>query len=97
MAAITLSVQARDELDAIVDYYTRVGAAGFSEIVEESIVQRLRSLIQYPRMGRVVPEIMDESIRELLYRNFRIVYSVSADDAEVLILTIFHSSKEFGV
>ena len=97
MAAITLSVQARDELDAIIDYYAKVGASGFSEIIEESIVQRLRSLIRYPRIGRVVPEIMDESIRELLYRNFRIVYSVSADGTEVLILTIIHSPKEFSV
>jgi len=47
-------------------------------------------------MGRIVPEIGDEAIREVLYRNYRIAYVVDRDDKEVDVLTIFHSSQQFG-
>ena len=47
-------------------------------------------------MGRVVPEIGDEAMREVIYRNYRIVYVVDRDDEEVEVLTIFHSSRQFG-
>ena len=51
---------------------------------------------RFPRMGRVVPEIGDEAIREVIYRQYRIIYVVDRDDEEVEVLTIFHSSQQFG-
>ena len=47
-----------------------------------------------PNMGRIVPEIGDESIRELIYRQYRIIYIV--DDGSAEILTVYHSSRQFG-
>lgn len=96
MAHVRLTEQARNELEAILDYYERVGAADFAEVFEEKIIEKMRSLGQFPRMGRAVPEIEDEAIREVLYRDYRIVYIVDEDDAAVDVLTIFHSSQQFG-
>lgn len=59
------------------------------------VIEKVRPLERSPRMGRMVPEIQDEVIREVLYRNYRIVYVVDRDDEEVEILTIFHSSQQF--
>ncbi|MCC5668610.1 type II toxin-antitoxin system RelE/ParE family toxin [Nostoc sp. CHAB 5784] len=42
--------------------------------------------------GRVVPEIAQEDIREIIFGNYRIVYLVSDD--QVNILTVFHSSRQ---
>jgi plasmid stabilization system protein ParE len=89
-------VQARAELDAIIEYYERVGAAEFAEVLEENVLERIRQLEHFPRLGREVPEIEDRAIRELLYRNYRIVYVVDRDDEEISLLTIFHSSQQFG-
>ncbi len=96
MAQIRFTGQAQDELDAIVEYYERVGATQFAEVFEEKVIEKVRPLERFPRMGRMVPEIRDEAIREVLYRNYRIVYVVDQDDEEVEILTIFHSSQQFG-
>lgn len=96
MAHVRLTEQARNELEAILDYYERVGAADFAEVFEEKIIEKMRSLEQFPRMGRAVPEIEDEAIREVLYRDYRIVYIVDQDDEAVDVLTIFHSSQQFG-
>ena len=45
----------------------------------------------FSEIGRVVPEYDNEKIREILYRNYRIVYII--DDKIVEILTVFHGSK----
>lgn len=33
-------------------------------------------------MGRIVPEVGDDAIRELIYRDYRSIYVVDADDTE---------------
>lgn len=96
MARVRLTEQAQSELDAIIEYYERVGAVEFAEVFEEKVIEKIRRLEQFPRMGRIVPEIGDEAIREVLYRNYRIVYVVDREDEEIDVLTIFHSSQQFG-
>jgi plasmid stabilization system protein ParE len=96
VARVRLTEQAQNELDAIIEYYERVGASDFAEVFEEKVIEKIRPLEQFPRMGRTVPEIGDEAIREVLYRNHRIVYVVDRDDEEVEVLTIFYSSQQFG-
>lgn len=96
MAHVRLTKQAQEELDAIIEYYERVGAADFAAILEEKVIEHMRRLEHFPRMGRVVPEIEDDAVREVLYRNYRIVYVVDRDEEEVEVLTIFHSSQQFG-
>lgn len=96
MARVRLTEQAQNELDAIIEYYEQIGAADFAEVFEEKVIEKIRPLEQFPRMGRIVPEIDDESIREVVYRDYRIVYVLDRDDEEVEVLTIFHSSQQFG-
>lgn len=96
MAHVRLTEQAQNELDAIIDYYERVGATDFAEVFEEQIIEKVRPLAEFPRMGRIVPEIDDEAIREIIYRDYRIVYVVDQNDETVDVLTIFHSSQQLG-
>ena len=96
MATVRLSSQAERELSAVLDYYDLIGASGFAEVFEAKLIEKLRRLEQFPRLGRIVPEIRDESIREVLHRNYRIVYMLDRDEEEVLVLTIFHSAQQFG-
>lgn len=96
MARIRLTRQAQDELDAVIDYYERVGASDFASVFEEKVIEKLRALERFPWMGRIVPEIKDDAIREVIYRNYRIVYVVDRDEEDVEVLTIFHSSQQFG-
>ena len=46
-------------------------------------------------MGRMVPEKQDPTLRELPYRNYRIVYKFI--DNEIYILTVFHGSYQGGI
>lgn len=45
------------------------------------LVERLQ---QSPKRGRVVPEVGREQIRELLYRNHRVIYRLDPDSVSIL-------------
>ncbi len=47
-------------------------------------------------MGRIVPEIGDEDIRELIYRDYRLIYIVDLKTEQVDVLTVIHSSQHLG-
>jgi len=91
MARVRWMPGAESDLEAIRDYFH--DAPGYGKLLAGEITRVVRRLESFPRSGRMVPEVGDEAIRELIYRGYRIVYVVTADDAEVDILTVFHSSR----
>lgn len=56
-----------------------------------NILQAIERLELFPESDRIVPEINEPSIRELLYGNYRIIYRVR--ETLVEILTIYHSAR----
>jgi plasmid stabilization system protein ParE len=58
------------------------------------VVEAAETLQQFPLIGRAVPEAEDETIRELLFHNYRIIYR--ADTARVLILTVIHGGRDLS-
>lgn len=45
----------------------------------------------HPKKGRVVPEVGNESIRELLLKNYRLIYRINV--SVIKILTVFEGHK----
>jgi plasmid stabilization system protein ParE len=41
-------------------------------------------LVDLPRIGRVVPEMNDPAIREIILGNYRIIYRLHTELAEIL-------------
>lgn len=59
-----------------------------SEIYASNFVQRIILAVEklgaFPRLGRVVPEADEETIREPLYQNYRIIYRLKSEFIEIL-------------
>lgn len=83
--------QAIEDLEAIFEYVSHDSRA-VAKLFVEKIYYRVHQLRHFPLSGRIVPEIEDKSIRELIYRNYRIIYQVFSED-QLRIITVFHSSK----
>jgi len=49
------------------------------------------NLEQFPRSGRIVPEIRHDDIREVILQSYRIIYRVHPDEVEIL--TIHHGAR----
>ncbi len=80
---------------ATLSNYIELDSGYFAKITIQKIFSAVQHLKNFPHIGRIVPEINDPNIREILYRSYRIVYRFKDD--EVSILTVFHSSFQSGL
>ena len=77
---------AENDLKEILEYIAIDNRSGALEILQE-IKQRASSLHTFPERGRVVPELLDQSIliyRELVLPPWRIIYRISENLVYVL-------------
>jgi len=91
MARIVWTIQAVEDLENIFDYISK-DSPKYARIQINRIQSIVKVLKKQPRSGRVVPEIGNEKIRELILGNYRIIYRLPSDKT-VEVLTIHHSSR----
>lgn len=93
MTRLVWTPQAIADLEAIQDFVSR-DSPRYADVVLDRLFEAVERLREFPRSGRVVPEIGRESIREVIMGVYRIVYRLVEDKAEVV--TVFRSSRLFG-
>jgi toxin ParE1/3/4 len=86
------SKPAKLDLKQIHDYIAR-DSKFYAQKVSIEIVEKSERLNSFPKLGRIVPEIGDPNIRELLIYSYRLVYEVFPNKVEVLAL--IHSKRNF--
>lgn len=59
--------------------------------LSDKLISLTNDLVKFPRKGRIVPELSIDRIREIIYKNYRIVYLIKKKS--VTILTVFESHK----
>jgi plasmid stabilization system protein ParE len=57
------------------------------------LISKLDLLPKFPQMGRVVPEQSDETVRELVFRDFRIIYKYVPDSGTIAVARIWHGAR----
>ncbi len=92
--SIVWSKESLTRLQEIEDYIAKDNPKAAIEFVSKLIV-RAESIVLHPKKGRVVPEISIENIRELLYKNYRIVYMIK--EKTIFIVTVFEGHKLLNV
>jgi addiction module RelE/StbE family toxin len=90
MAQINWTSQALQDLGLIAEFIGR-DAPSFAQVIVDRVFESVERLESFPRSGRVVPEINQENIREIIWGSYRIVYLLRQE--EVFILTVFHGSR----
>ena len=81
------------ELKEIFDYIS-LDSKRYALNQVERIKSKTLILKSMPDVGRVVPELENSEIRELIEGNYRIIYRIKTKDS-VEILTVHHSSRNF--
>ena len=92
MKRILWSPRALTDLEAIREHisYDSVPYAGL--MVSRLVVAPSR-LLQFPELGRVVPEFDRSDLRELIVRPYRLVYRLRGGIIEIV--TVFHAARMF--
>ncbi len=89
---IIWSEQARDDLQSIVLFIAQDNPP-VAESFGCMLMSKLDVLAQFPQLGRVVPEENDETIREIVFRPYRIIYKVLAEKQIVAIARVWHGAR----
>jgi plasmid stabilization system protein ParE len=87
---VAWSPRAVEDLESIAEYIAADSAA-YAAAVVKTILHTARSLSQFPRSGRVVPEIADENIREWFAYSYRVIYRI--DEESITIAAVVHGRR----
>lgn len=83
---------AKEDLKKIYDYIA--GDSKYYAIkVSQEFIEKSEQLVELPKMGRIVPEIEDSNIRELIIYSYRLIYKISPNRTEIL--AIIHGKQHF--
>lgn len=66
-------------------------APPLADRVTDRIFETVERALAFPRIGRTLGEVADESVREFLFRTLRIVYRI--EDGRIAVLAILHGGR----
>jgi addiction module RelE/StbE family toxin len=91
MVKIIWTEFALEDLRSIHSYISQ-DSKYYADKFVEKLISRIDQLEFYPQSGRIVPEFQNDSIRELIEGNYRIIYKLNPDF--IGISRVHHSSKQ---
>ncbi len=92
MTRLVWTRPALEDVQQIHDHIAR-DSPRYARAVTEQLFAAVERLPAHPLSGRVVPELEQATVREVIEAPYRIVYRVRADVLEIL--TVVHSARRF--
>ena len=90
MVAVRWTDQALNDVEDIAVYIS-TDSVYYARLFTQKTFSVVKRLGDFPKSGRVVPEINMDNVREIVLGNYRIIYRLKDDLVEIL--TIYHSSR----
>jgi toxin ParE1/3/4 len=81
------------DLERIADYIAE-DSPGYAAALVRRVRDHARSLEEMAERGRVVPELEEPAVRELIVGSYRLIYEI--DDAHVNILGLIHGARDLA-
>ena len=94
MVTVKWTKNSLEELDEIAKYISR-DSPKFAKILVNQIFETARHLEQFPKLGRIVTEYHNPDLREIIYKNYRIVYLIKKEQLEII--SIIHGSRKLNL
>ncbi|MPZ14826.1 MAG: type II toxin-antitoxin system mRNA interferase toxin, RelE/StbE family [Chloroflexi bacterium] len=93
MIEVRWSPQAFQDLHGIRTYIAQ-NSPVYADLTVQRIVAAVERLRRFPDSGRMVPERQSPELREIIVRNYRVVYRRRPDSVEIV--AVFRGSREFA-
>ncbi len=84
------SPEAIEDLESIAEYIER-DSGFYAKAVVTKVMDTVNSISNNPGIGRIVPELTNEDMRERFVYSYRLIYRVRKSD--VLIVAIIHGRR----
>lgn len=93
MVEVDWHVEAIADLDHIAEFIAR-DSSTYAALFVQRVVRATDRLSLFPRSGRRVPEIRQDSYREVIFQNYRIVYRLLV--GRVVVIGVVHGAMDMG-
>ena len=90
MAEIRWTRQAANDLETITEFIA-ADSSHYASLFALDVLAAVERLAVFPNSGRIVPELEETDVREILFGNYRIAYRL--EDNSVTILTVYHGAR----
>jgi plasmid stabilization system protein ParE len=85
------SEPAKTDLRSIHDFIAR-DSRHYAKKVTQDIREKADILDELPKLGKTVPEVRDDKVRELSLYSYRVIYEIK--DQGVFVLAVVHKRKD---
>lgn len=92
MVKLIWTDQAINDLGDIGSYIAE-NSEKYAKLTVKKLFEKTDILKTFPKAGRVVPEKNEDSLRELIEGNYRIIYEIVSAE-QINILTVHHSARD---
>jgi addiction module RelE/StbE family toxin len=89
---VVWSPEAIEDLEAIAEYIER-DSEFYARVVVSKILDMTRSIKDFPKIGRIAPDVGDENIRERFVYSYCLVYQIR--EHQILIVAVIHGKQMF--
>jgi addiction module RelE/StbE family toxin len=83
VAEVVWTEEALSDLNAIGEYCDRTSPQ-YASVIVDTLYTSVERLTEHSKMGRQVPEVEHESLRELIVENYRVIYQLRGEEIEVI-------------
>ncbi len=90
MVEVRWTPQAAEDLDSIVEFIAR-DSPQYARLFVLDIFQTVERISKFPQSGRVVPELKNLVVREVILGQYRLVYRLKGVGLDLL--TIYHGAR----
>jgi toxin ParE1/3/4 len=90
MAQVRWTPQAADDLEAIAQFIAK-DSPDFASLSVADVLEAVERIAEFPESGRMVPEIGERTIPEIILGSYRINHRYRAGVVEVL--TVYHGAR----
>ena len=91
MAEIRWTLTAADDVRLLEEWIARDSPLNAVDFTER-LIGSAEKLAESPLLGRIVPEFNQDRLHELIFRGYRIVYSV--EGSFVTVLRVIHGARD---
>ncbi len=92
MKRVIWTRQALEDVEAIRLYVAR-DSDRYATLLVERLVMAVERAGRFPESGRVVPEVGDPTLREIVHGSYRILYRLTREAIEIV--TVHHGARLF--
>lgn len=88
---IVWSKEAVEDIISIVEFIEK-DSEYYATAFANKVYEKASSLSTFSKRGRIVPEILNDNMREIFLGNYRLIYKIENDS--INIIAVIHGSRE---